>query len=307
MDNETPNEDTPFSCDVGSLVEYNPPEEPIKEIVPITPIKVTPYRNNLPALISERSLNKPTAYVVGIDHAVERVFREHNFSLSGIMEEADLVIFTGGADINPELYNQERHRTTFPDYQRDQEELEAYNKISKKSIKVGICRGAQLLNVLSGGSMFQHVSGHAGGRHRIQDLDTGFVSEVNSVHHQMMNPGPRAKIIAVANCSIFRATDKNIFEMLDESKRTLQENTYEPWTDSELLWYPDTSSFCFQGHPEYGHRETTSYFFDTLRDAMDNHDLGLHLPFVDGTPGSFEDDDIDSIFDNSPVSTSMVH
>jgi len=53
---------------------------------------------------------------------------------------------------------------------------------------VGICRGSQFLTVMSGGRLFQDVSGHAiMGTHLIKFKD-GSSLGITSTHHQMMNP-----------------------------------------------------------------------------------------------------------------------
>ena len=66
-------------------------------------------------------------------------------------EKADIIVFSGGADINPALYNCERHHSTYYSERRDALEVGCFNSLSKNQTVIGICRGAQLVTALNGG------------------------------------------------------------------------------------------------------------------------------------------------------------
>ena len=109
------------------------------------------------------------------------------------MENADIVMFTGGEDIHPKLYGERKLSCTGSNTNRDTEEVNAFNKVvklvkkGKKIICFGTCRGAQLLCALNGGKVIQDVSGHAiYGTHPITNGDLVF--DITSLHHQMMYP-----------------------------------------------------------------------------------------------------------------------
>ena len=109
---------------------------------------------------------------------------------------AGLLVTGGGADINPALYGQEPHPRTAgpPDEERDIMEI----KLIKRALEADlpllcICRGMQMLNVIHGGDLNQHIPEHklhavkppAGHRHEI-------------VHTIRVEPGARlAAILAV--------------------------------------------------------------------------------------------------------------
>ena len=102
------------------------------------------------------------------------------------LEEAELVLFTGGEDINPELYNQPVHPTTWFSEERDKMEIEAWYKIKPHQLVWGTCRGMQLLTALNGGKLIQNVNNHAGADH---DITVGNeIFTVTSLHHQMCYP-----------------------------------------------------------------------------------------------------------------------
>ena len=100
--------------------------------------------------------------------------------------EADVVVFTGGADINPEIYGKKAHPTTYFSNYRDAYEIEAFRKMRPDQLAVGICRGAQLLCALNGGILIQDVTSHVGGH--IMHNNTGKSFPITSIHHQMMYP-----------------------------------------------------------------------------------------------------------------------
>src|SRR6266446_2592686 len=73
------------------------------------------------------------------------------------IEDADLVLFTGGEDVDPRMYKEPRNPHTGCNLDRDiQEAREFYlaNKLKKHII--GICRGSQFTCVMSGGKLVQH-------------------------------------------------------------------------------------------------------------------------------------------------------
>jgi putative glutamine amidotransferase len=74
------------------------------------------------------------------------------------IEFIDALIVGGGDDIDPKYYEGETNNKDKIDIKRDQLEIDWVKKALKKTIPlIGICRGAQLINVVSGGSLFQDI------------------------------------------------------------------------------------------------------------------------------------------------------
>lgn len=175
----------------------------------------------------------------------------HLFKAAGYKEvhdpsDADLIVFNGGRDIGTEIYGEnpiDRGIPRFKSY-RDTLEINLYNHF-KKSGKVilGICRGAQLINCLNGGTLWQDVDGHHWD-HQMIDLLTGKIYGVTSTHHQMMRPAPGALIIGVSSEAHVKRADNLVetFKVVNDLKQG---------QDVEICWYEDTKSLCVQGHPEY--------------------------------------------------------
>lgn len=93
---------------------------------------------------------------------------------------ADAIVFTGGEDIDPNLYGADFHPSVeLVSFERDAFEKALYEKaFAKKIPMLGICRGMQMINSLAGGDLYQDLqaeykgaSGHSMGR----DLSRGIL------------------------------------------------------------------------------------------------------------------------------------
>jgi gamma-glutamyl-gamma-aminobutyrate hydrolase PuuD len=83
------------------------------------------------------------------------------------VDRLDALVLAGGPDVGPDRYGAAPHpRTGTPRPERDAAELAALRRALERGIPVlGVCRGAQLLNVGLGGTLLQHVPdavGHSG-------------------------------------------------------------------------------------------------------------------------------------------------
>jgi putative glutamine amidotransferase len=79
-----------------------------------------------------------------------------------ILERVDGVVMSGGPDIHPCLYGAEEHPKLGPtDVGLDRFEIGFVRRALERDLPIlGICRGAELLNVARGGTLLQHVDGH---------------------------------------------------------------------------------------------------------------------------------------------------
>jgi putative glutamine amidotransferase len=92
-----------------------------------------------------------------LDATVAAVDRADAFS------SMDGLLLAGGADIHPSLYGRPDAGSRSVEGDRDALETEAWEAALKRGIPVlGICRGFQAINIFSGGTLLQHVDGHAG-------------------------------------------------------------------------------------------------------------------------------------------------
>lgn len=143
----------------------------------------------------------------------------------GLADFCDGLVLTGGRDIDPSHYHQSSHKETIPTApgidRMDFELIHAFCR-RKKPI-LGICRGAQDINVYFGGTLFQHLPdtkafycNHkekqipgSGAHHVTWTEDTlglykkDQVLPVNSLHHQGIDRvAPGFRVMAVSEDSL---------------------------------------------------------------------------------------------------------
>jgi len=75
------------------------------------------------------------------------------------LQALDGLLFSGGSDLDPDLYDQEPHdETSGVHEQRDRAELALLEAALQRDMPVlAICRGSQVLNVARGGDLVQHL------------------------------------------------------------------------------------------------------------------------------------------------------
>lgn len=201
-------------------------------------------------------------HVIGGDSAIEKMM-DDAVAYRTSAKDAHILIFSGGTDISPSMYGEftVHPKTQRPDRHRDTMENKAFVAgLAKKKVLVGICRGAQLLNVLNGGRLWQHVNNHQNTTHvtmYTDDKGARYGVMTTSDHHQMMRPAKHARILGVASTCTFRATGI-------EDNPITEDDEYDP----EIVWYPRTKSLCYQPHPEWGLASDRNLFLDCIRRVM---------------------------------------
>ena len=77
----------------------------------------------------------------------------------GVIDKIDGVLLTGGGDVDPVFYGQERHPSTYDaEPGRDEFEIDLARRAMEADLPVlAICRGSQVLNVAAGGTLVQDI------------------------------------------------------------------------------------------------------------------------------------------------------
>jgi putative glutamine amidotransferase len=119
-------------------------------------------------------------------------------SVGALADRLDGLVFTGGRDVDPALYEQQRlDETDVPEHRRDRFEL----VLMRAAIEAGlpflaIGRGLHVLTVASGGRLIQHLPAHRQNRARYLPHDVcladgsllsrllGSLVQVPAAHHQ---------------------------------------------------------------------------------------------------------------------------
>ncbi len=171
--------------------------------------------------------------------------------VSGIVERMDALVLSGGADLDPSIYDALPDENLGPlEQDRDTWEMALLDAARERKLPVlAICRGFQLVNIVFGGTLHQHVEleegvGHpqwdVSGRsvtHEVHVVDNTIASTlfpevlgVNSLHHQTVDlVGEGLVVSAVAPDGVIEG-----LETPDGSILALQ---WHP----ELLTAPDRS------------------------------------------------------------------
>lgn len=184
-----------------------------------------------------------------------------DFKKADSVDDADVVVFGGGADVNPDFYGEEKIPGTYFIKDLDDKWREHYNEaLLKDKVMFGICRGAQFLHVMNGGKLYQDVDNHGGTQHVIVDLDDDYLLRCNSMHHQMLIPNDTIDILAVTN--------DQIATRFQTAKEVVYAGAGEPIMEIEAGYYHDTRCFFVQGHPEVGSDEYRSWTMGKLFDFL---------------------------------------
>lgn len=167
--------------------------------------------------------------------------------------KASALIIWGGEDISPSIYGHELSSKTGAQKEpsiRDRLEMQFAKQAIELGIPIiGICRGAQLMCAVSGGTLIQHVTGHAiiGGHLVVTNDKKEFVT--NSVHHQMLNPFKvDHELLAWCPTKLSRV-------YIGPNDTLVNEAYAKDFKEPEIVWFPKTKALCIQGHPEYGNAQ----------------------------------------------------
>lgn len=209
----------------------------------------------------------PKVLIVNGNAQYENMFTSRGWGVTRNVndkDDVDLIQFTGGSDVSPSLYNEQRHPETYPSPSRDEFEKKIFEYAFGNNIPMaGICRGGQFLNVMNGGKMWQDVNGHLGQHSAFAIGHIGWVN-VSSTHHQMMRPNNDAEYLLLMSA-------KESSRREDVGPNGVVRAHSQPGNavfhdDVEAIYYPNTLSLCFQPHPEFGNvnecRDVYFYFLN---------------------------------------------
>lgn len=187
-----------------------------------------------------------------------------NSVITSNIKEADIVLFTGGEDVNPALYEAKRHYSTHFNEKRDEEEVAIFKKIKPTQLALGICRGSQFLCVMNGGKLVQDCWGHAiGSTHGITNGEVEY--EITSTHHQMQYPyNLEDKDYSVLYISSPHRSGNYKGDYIDFATMV------EKGEPEIVLYHKEEMPTCLgiQGHPEYMRKE--SPVISMLNDLINN-------------------------------------
>ncbi len=175
----------------------------------------------------------------------------------------DGLLLPGGGDLAPERYHQENRGSKGIDEALDTLQLTAADRFIRAGVPAfGICRGHQLLNVLFGGTLIQHLETLI--RHPREENSTedqvhavtavpgswieglyGHVFSVNSSHHQAVDvPGDGMVMDLYA--------EEGVVEAMHHASLPI-------WS---VQWHPERMSFAFRRQDTVDGEKVLRYFLE---------------------------------------------
>jgi len=158
------------------------------------------------------------------------------------VEDADLVLFTGGSDVDPCYYGQKRGKHTGSGGARDVREFALFHQAMELGKPIfGICRGHQLICVALGGTLIQDVTHYSG--HIVHTYDDKMFN-ANSYHHQMIRPlgiQDKYEVLGWVNGGSTKHLDGNDNQIVFGKNEV---------PEIEVIVYPNLNILSIQSHPE---------------------------------------------------------
>lgn len=211
--------------------------------------------------------NNKKVFVVGNQTDYANFIR--NYTLVNDIKEADIVLFTGGEDVDPSLYGHPKHPSTYSNIERDNYEKEIFEQISPSQIAVGICRGSQFLCVMNGGQLIQDVNAHAiWGTHTIQsDTEHPAFFEITSTHHQMQMPYN----LPISHYKVLYWAKRAMYHSMGNEEECMPLHLVGQDKEPEIVLYKvpgKPKCLAIQGHPEY--MDPNSVAVKTINSIIDS-------------------------------------
>lgn len=129
------------------------------------------------------------------------VFDDEDVVVHQLVDRLDGIVFTGGSDIDANIYGQFNHKSVKEIYpNRDKQEMKLLKYcIEKNNIPIlGICRGLQIINATMGGTLIQDLVSENYENHSMSGAPMNYAT-----HTVQIKEGSRLnKIIGKSNLSV---------------------------------------------------------------------------------------------------------
>ena len=171
------------------------------------------------------------------------------FSLNEMVSHLDGLVLQGGADVSPRSYGEEPLKPEWAgDKVRDDYEIALVKAFlaAKKPI-LGICRGAQLLNVAFGGTLYQDIETQVpeARQHRdwhVYDQNYHHIDFEKGSSLERLFPGTKTARVNTVHHQAVRDLGKNL---------KIEARAEEDGVIEAIRYTGDSYVFAFQWHPEF--------------------------------------------------------
>ncbi|WP_084360701.1 gamma-glutamyl-gamma-aminobutyrate hydrolase family protein [Hydrogenophaga palleronii] len=178
-------------------------------------------------------------------HAARHLKVEH------VVQELDALVLQGGADVAPQTYGQTPMDPRWQgDVVRDRYELALLRAfLAQKKPVLGVCRGAQLLNVAFGGTLYQDIPTQCPAAHAHVDTDL-----YDQLEHDVTFLQGTALTRLYPNASQLRVTSIHHQAVAELGKGMVVEavSTLDGMVEA-IRWTGEAYARGVQWHPEFHH------------------------------------------------------
>jgi putative glutamine amidotransferase len=123
-----------------------------------------------------------------------------------LIDQIDGVLLTGGGDVDPVFYGEDRHPTSYDaEPGRDEFEIDlARRAVAKDLPLLAICRGSQVLNVAAGGTLVQDIPSAVTTEltHSVDVPKDGVAHEVRVTPNSRLHAALGAAVDAACTCRV---------------------------------------------------------------------------------------------------------
>ena len=194
-----------------------------------------------------------------------------NHQIVDNIDDCDAVLFPGGSDWNPKLYDEVEGKYTSSYSEVDIHQLKYFiEAYYKNKFLIGICRGAQMLGIANGGKLIQHVTKHMGEDHYINVLGSKELYKTNTIHHQMVNWYTMAQTAECKNILLGWADSISTTYLNGNNNETVIRDVNNDvvalknmlYREPEIFYLGLIKGFGIQGHPEWNMPANTLKFIN---------------------------------------------
>jgi putative glutamine amidotransferase len=182
-------------------------------------------------------------------------------SVGDYARELDGLVLMGGSDVSPESYGEKALKPEWTgDRIRDEYEIALLRTfIAAGKPVLGVCRGAQVINVAQGGTLYQDIASQFPGALNHRNWD---IYDENS-HATAIVPG--SGLARLYPGLTLTKTNSVHHQAARELGRDL---VVEAWSEPDRMveairWNGPSYVFAVQWHPEFHHRRDASFIDDT--------------------------------------------
>jgi putative glutamine amidotransferase len=191
-------------------------------------------------------------YVASVERSGARArVLDVNESPRALLQTIDGVLLTGGGDVDPAFYGEDRHETVEDaEPGRDEFELDLARRAMEQDVPLlAICRGAQVLNVAAGGTLVQDIPTAV-----TTDLSHSLTEPKNCVAHDIQVAADsrlRSALGAAVSASCACRVNSRHHQSVGKLGHNLHASATAPDGVIEGIEVPD-ATFCLgvQWHPE---------------------------------------------------------